>query len=106
MIVKPLAAMRANAHQPSSWHCLDHRGGGEAGCTSAAIALEMQGLTNCRRMRSLLVMNFRVRMVHDFSAILTESPGRVSRCYRREREEKAGQGLRMSTTRLYQKMGP
>ena len=33
------------------------------------------GLTNCRRKSSLLVMNFRVRMVHDFSAILTEAPG-------------------------------
>ena len=33
------------------------------------------GLTNCRRKSSLLVMNFRVRIVHDFSAILTEAPG-------------------------------
>ena len=32
-------------------------------------------LTNCRRKSSLLVINFRVRMVHDFSAILTEAPG-------------------------------
>ena len=42
-------------------------------CIAAASSLEK--LTNCRRCSNLLVMNFRVLIVHDFSAMFEAAEG-------------------------------